>query len=310
MDALSSVLRTVYPRGRVFGRTELGGSWGMEIPPGPKAYFHVVIRGACRLRLSQSDVVIELQPGDLALLPHGIGHQLLDEHGSATVPLERFWREDPASHGSRVLRLGVGPVETELICGAFELGQPEDHPLIGLLPPYIIAPGEGGQTAPWLTATLQQLANEMMQTRPGAEILIARLLDVILVQAMRVWLETQPVERPSWLGALRDPDLGLVLGLMHESPDRPWTVATLAAEVAMSRSTFAQRFKALVGEPPLVYLAKWRLSMAAQWLRAERGSLLEIALRAGYRSEAAFSKAFKRRFGVSPMAYRRQWQAA
>lgn len=309
MDALSAVLRTVYPRGRVYCRTELGPPWGMEFPSGPKAYFHVVLRGVCRLRLGQSDVV-DLRPGDLALLPHGSGHRLLDGQGSAAVPLDRFWREEPASHGSRVLRLGVGPVETELICGAFELDQPEDHPLIALLPPCIVAPGEGGETAPWLSATLQQLANEMRQARPGAELLIARFLDVILVQTVRVWLETQPLERPSWLGALRDPDLGMVLGLMHGAPDRPWTVATLAAEVAMSRSVFAQRFKALVGEPPLVYLTNWRLSMAAQWLRTERGPVLEIALRAGYGSEAAFSKAFKRRFGLSPITYRRQWRAA
>jgi AraC-like DNA-binding protein len=306
MDALSAVLRTLYLRGRVYCRTELGPPWGMELPPGQKAYFHVVIRGSCRLRLGQSDVVIDLRPGDLALLPHGTGHRLLDGQGSAAVPLERFWREGPASHGSRVLRLGDGPVETELICGAFELEQAEDHPLIGLLPQYILAPGESGRTAPWLSATLQQLANEMIGARPGAEILIARLLDVILIQTVRVWLETQPIGRPSWLGALRDPDLGVVLGLMHEAPDRPWTVATLAAEAAMSRSVFAQRFKALVGEAPLVYLTKWRLSVAAQWLRTERSSLTELAARAGYRSEAAFSRAFKRRFGMSPLRYRQQ----
>jgi len=244
------------------------------------------------------------------LLPRGSGHWLLDGRGSAAIPLAQFWRDEPHHRGPRTLRLGEGPVEAVLLCGAFEIEQAEDHPLVALLPPYIHAPGEGGQTAPWLVATLRQLANEMADPRPGAETLIARLLDVILIQAVRVWLESQPVERPSWLGALRDPDLGAALGLMHSAPDRPWTVASLAAEVAMSRSAFAHRFSSLVGEPPLTYLASWRLSVAAQWLRTERASVSEIATRVGYGSEAAFSKAFKRRFGVSPLAYRQQARAA
>jgi AraC-like DNA-binding protein len=131
------------------------------------------------------------------------------------------------------------------------------------------------------------------------------LIDIILVQAVRVWVEEQPHDQGGWLGALRDPQVGTALGLIHREPQRNWSVSALAHEVAMSRSIFAAKFSSLVGEPPLTYLTHWRLWHASRLFAEENLSVGETALRVGYESEAAFSKAFKRHFGQSPLAYRR-----
>jgi len=135
--------------------------------------------------------------------------------------------------------------------------------------------------------------------------LIARLMDIIFVQAVRTWVEAQPHDQGGWLGALRDPQIGAALALIHREPSRDWSVSTLAHEVAMSRSIFAAKFNSLVGAPPLTYLTRWRLWQAARLLAEEKLSVGETALRVGYESEAAFSKAFKRQFGQPPLAYRR-----
>ncbi len=149
------------------------------------------------------------------------------------------------------------------------------------------------------------LAYEARHRRPGSETLIARLIDIILVQAVRAWVEEQPHDQGAWLGALRDPQIGVAIGLIHREPQRNWSVSALAREVGMSRSIFASKFSSLVGEPPLTYLTRWRLWQASRLLAEGGLSVGEAALRVGYESEAAFSKAFKRRFGQSPIAYRR-----
>jgi AraC-like DNA-binding protein len=131
------------------------------------------------------------------------------------------------------------------------------------------------------------------------------LIDIILVQAARVWVEEQPQDQGGWLGALRDPQIGVALGLIHREPQRNWSVSALAREVGMSRSIFAAKFSSLVGDPPLSYLTRWRLWQASKLLVEGNLSVAETAQRVGYESEAAFSKAFKRHFGQSPLAYRR-----
>jgi AraC-like DNA-binding protein len=131
------------------------------------------------------------------------------------------------------------------------------------------------------------------------------LIDIILLQAVRVWIEEQPQDRGGWLGALRDPHIGAALGLIHCEPQRKWSVSALAREVAMSRSIFAAKFTSLVGEPPLTHLTGWRLWQASRLLAEENLPVGEVALRVGYESEPAFSKAFKRHFGQPPLAYRR-----
>jgi AraC-like DNA-binding protein len=164
----------------------------------------------------------------------------------------------------------------------------------------------GSRSGEWLDPLLKLLASEAREPRQGSATVMSRLTDVIFVEALRVWLDAQPSGEGGWLGALRDPQIGRALARAHSEPQRDWSVAALAAEVGMSRSPFAARFKELVGEPPLAYLTRWRMELVAGLMRSGKPTLSDMAERVGYDSEAAFSKAFKRHFGLSPRAYRRK----
>jgi AraC-like DNA-binding protein len=151
---------------------------------------------------------------------------------------------------------------------------------------------------------------EDKELRPGGETVITRLADILVIQAIRSWIAQDPSAQTGWLGALRDKQVGRAITLIHRDPARAWTVASLAAEVAMSRSAFAARFTELVGEPPMHYVARWRMHVALASLREDGATLGELAMRLGYQSEAAFSRAFKRFIGVSPGSVRRNGDAA
>ena len=157
----------------------------------------------------------------------------------------------------------------------------------------------------WIASTLRFMAAEAREPRLGGETVITRLADILVIQAIRSWIEQDPAAQTGWLGALRDPQIGRAISLIHRDPARTWTVASLADEVAMSRSAFAARFAELVGEPPMHYVTRWRMHAAVTWLREDDATLGELALRLGYQSEAAFSRAFKRFMGLSPGAVRR-----
>jgi AraC-like DNA-binding protein len=157
----------------------------------------------------------------------------------------------------------------------------------------------------WMQGTLRLMAAEARELRPGGEAVITRLGDILVIQAIRSWIETDPAARTGWLGALQDRQIGRAISLIHRDPGRAWTVASLADEVAMSRSAFAARFTELVGEPAMQYVSRWRMHVAVDSLREEGATVAELADRLGYRSEAAFSRAFKRIVGASPGAVRR-----
>jgi transcriptional regulator GlxA family with amidase domain len=157
-----------------------------------------------------------------------------------------------------------------------------------------------------LRQMLDAMGSEALAPRPGGTTVMTRLADILVIHAVRSWLERSPEGRTGWVGALRDPQMGRALVLMHRQPEAAWTVASLAAGVHMSRSVFSERFTALVGMPPLLYLTRWRMHLATRWLRDERASLGQVANRLGYESEPSFSRAFKRHIGVAPGAIRRE----
>jgi AraC-like DNA-binding protein len=206
--------------------------------------------------------------------------------------------------GCALVEHGGGGTVSQFICGSFLFENAAGSPLLALLPPLIHVRRSESEPAEWLASTLQLLAYEARQTRPGAKAVISLLTEIIFVQAVRAWMEDQPAGEGGWLRALRDPQIGAALELIHRAPERSWSVAALAREVAMSRSPFAARFTALVGEPPLAYLTRWRMHRAARLLQSDHLTVSEIAELVGYESAAAFSKAFKRRFGVPPGAHR------
>jgi AraC-like DNA-binding protein len=175
-----------------------------------------------------------------------------------------------------------------------------------VLPPWIRVPRGESRANQWLSATVRFLEKETRDPSLGSETIITRLIDVIFVEAVRAWLKHQPQGAAGWLGALRDPPIGVALGLLHKTPEKQWTVPKLAAQVGMSRSPFAARFAELIGRSPMSYLKRWRLQLAAKLLLEQTLSLSEIAERVGYESTAAFSRMFKREFGAAPAQYRRK----
>jgi AraC-like DNA-binding protein len=180
--------------------------------------------------------------------------------------------------------------------------------LVGILPPMLYIQGSDEPRASWMQGVFRLMAAEARAFQPGGEAVITRLADVLVIQAIRAWIETAPAARTGWLGALQDPQIGQALTLIHRNPTRPWTVASLAHELAMSRSAFAARFTQLVDQPAMQYLTRWRMQLAQHALETEGTTVAELATRLGYQSEAAFARAFKRVMGVAPGAVKRSSQ--
>lgn len=266
--------------------------------------FHVVAAGRCWLAIEGAAPRL-LQPGDLALIPRGEGHRLLSEPGATADPLFDLPHEH-VSERYAVLRHGAGGEPASLICGAVRFDHPAAHSLLRLLPATIVIEGSDSSQSEWLHTTLRFMAAEARSLRPGGDTVITRLADILVIQAIRAWITQAPAAQTGWLGALRDRQIGRAIALIHRDPARPWTLATLAAEVAMSRSAFAARFSQLVGEPAMHYAARWRMHVALTRLKESDAPLADLAVRLGYQSEAAFSRAFKRVIGISPGAARLQ----
>jgi AraC-like DNA-binding protein len=302
-DPLGEALHLLRMSGTMYFHSQLGTPWGMTIPPiADCLWLHVVTSG--RALLSVGDDEHELRPGALTLVPHGAGHALRSEAGAA-VPSVIGLPHDVVTDRYAIIRAGgPGPVTT-MICAAVKFEHPAARTLAALLPPALHVEPSGSAQSEWLQSTLRLVTAEAAQQRPGGETVLTRLTDVLVVQAIRAWLDEDPAARSGWLGALRDPQIGRALTLVHRFPARDWTLATLAGEVAMSRSAFAARFTELVGEPAMQYLTRWRLHAALDWLD-EGATVAELAGRLGYRSEAAFSRAFKRVVGVAPATARRR----
>jgi AraC-like DNA-binding protein len=204
-----------------------------------------------------------------------------------------------------ILRHGGGGARATLICGAVRFDHPAAYQLVKLLPRIIRLEATAAPEADWIQSTLRLMAVEAKEPRPGGETVITRLADIIVIQAIRSWIQKDPAARTGWLGALQDKQIGRAISLIHREPARAWTVASLAGEAAMSRSAFAARFSELVGEPAMQYVTRWRMHVALSWLKEDATTLGEMATRLGYQSEAAFSRAFKRFVGVAPGAVRR-----
>jgi AraC-like DNA-binding protein len=303
LDVLTDVLETLRARAACYGRVHASAPWGVSIPGSVDAAFHVVIAGSCSL-LVEGEAPITLSGGDLVALPHGSAHALVDTVGSAPRRLDELLCKRE-SRGASHVRIGGEGADTTLVCGRIVLEDRANHPLLSALPKVITLRDEASRVIDWLEPTLSFLAAEAASTRPGAQTVVSRLADILFIQIVRGYLASVPRDETGWLSSLQDPQIGSALGAIHRSPERGWTVQTLAESVAMSRSAFASRFARLVGEPPLHYLTRWRMQKACSLLRDGRATLAEVAQSVGYDSEAAFSKAFKRAVGSAPGAYRR-----
>jgi AraC-like DNA-binding protein len=306
-DPLGEALHFLRLAGSFYCRSELTAPWGLHLPPEPGSmWFHVVNTGRCWLDVDGHEPR-QLQPGDFALVPHGEGHLLYSESGTPTPRFDEL-EYDYASDRYAILRQGGGQAPTSIVCGTVRFGHPAARSLVALLPRMIIidgAPGSQSPEADWMYSTLRLIAAEARELRPAGEAVITRLSDILVIQAIRSWITSDAVEQTGWLGALRDPRIGRAMSLVHRDPARPWSVASLAREITMSRSAFAARFTELVGEPVMRYVTRWRMQVALDLLHHDDLSVSELASRLGYDSEAAFSRAFKRTIGISPGTVRR-----
>jgi AraC-like DNA-binding protein len=304
-DIVSDLLRSVRVRSTIWCRSELRAPWGFGTDARGTAAFHVVTAGRCWLEVDGHDNQRRLNAGDLVVLPTGRRHWLRDDPATAAPGLERLLASHPLDQQHR-LRGGGGGPRTALLCGGFALEGGDAHPLLGALPPVIHVRGVRGRPLPWVAATLRLLSAETSATAPGSEAVVSRLADTLLAQALRLALGELDANDGAQARALRDPRIATAVQRIHGEPQRPWTVGGLAAEVGLSRSAFAGRFRELVGEPPMRYLIRARLAHAAALLHTTDVGLAVIARRTGYESEFSFSRAFKRAFGVAPGAYRGQ----
>lgn len=309
MDPLGEALHFLRMSGTSYCTSELTAPWGLQLPAVKGGLtFHVIASGKCWLEVAGAERR-QLQPGDLVLVPHGQGHRLSSGPGVPTPRIHDLPHEQ-VSERYKVLRHGGGGALTNLVCGSVRFDHPAAHRLVSVLPKVIQVQASQGRNGDWLRATLSFMAAEAREPRPGGETVITRLADILVIQAIRSWIEEDPAAQTGWLGALRDPHVGRAIVLVHQDPARSWTLSSMAREVGMSRSAFAARFTHLVGEPIMRYVARWRMHVAVDRLRQEGAAVGELAGWLGYRSEAAFSRAFKRFIGSPPGVVRRGSSAA
>src|SRR5262249_25807831 len=301
-DVLTTVLNALQFKGKVFCYRKFTGPWAIRIKPKDYAHFHYFERGQGWVRLEDTGAEISVMSGDLVIFPHGGAHLLRNNRKTKAVNVEELL----PCRDVFTLRHGGGGAETTTVCGAFTFENQIGNPILPLLPDLIHVPQEQIHSAVWLEPMLRLLAYEAQNPREGSGSIIGHLTGIIFVQAVRAWIELQPQGHGGWLGALRDKQISSALNLMHQKPNARWTIAKLASEVGMSRSPFATKFTVLVGEPPLAYLTKWRMNLAASYLRDDQISIREIAERVGYESQASFTNAFKRSFSLSPREYKDQ----
>lgn len=302
-DPLGEALHLLRMSGTFYCRSELTAPWALAMPAVQGCLsFHVVTAGRCLIEVGEESVL--LHPGDLALVPHGEGHKLSSDAGVQAPRLDEL-RHEHVSERYAILRHGGGGAATSLVCGAVRFDHPAAHHLVKVLPRVIYVESSASPEMEWMQSTLRFMAAEAKAMRPGGETVITRLADVLVIQAIRSWIERDPSAQTGWLGALQDAQIGRAISLIHREPARAWTVQALAEEVAMSRSAFAARFTELVGEPVMHYVARWRMHVAVTWLKEEDAGIADLAGRLGYQSEAAFSRAFKRFMGISPGSVRR-----
>ena len=302
-DPLGEALHFLRMDGAFYCRSELSAPFGATMPPlALYLWFHVVTSGELWLTTLDGESRL-LGPGDIALVCHGAGHDLVSVPGEPTVDITTI-EHQMISDRYEVMHLGGGGARTQVICAAVRFDHPAARNLIDALPEVIVLPTSASPGLERMQGTLALMAAEARSLSPGGEAVITRLADILVIQAIRAWIESDPGARTGWLGALHDPQIGGAIARIHQDPARDWTVAALADEFSMSRSSFSARFTALVGEPVMHYVTRWRMHVAVAALREEGATVAELAARLGYRSEAAFARAFKRVIGQPPGAIR------
>ncbi|WP_182509116.1 AraC family transcriptional regulator [Phyllobacterium sp. P30BS-XVII] len=302
MDALSEVLQDFRMNGVNYGRCELRHPWSFAFPQQQLLRFYFVSKGPCWIH-TEVQGWQELHDGDLVLLPQGIAHQLASAPDVVGDSLESCQVTKLGSNVSEVVREGTGAAST-LFCGSMALGACALNPLITLMPPIIKGCDVAGNdpiVGPLLAAMTVEAAHPQM----GSATILSRMADLLTARLIRCWVNCTGASTTGWLAAIRDPHIGRVLAAMHRDPGHNWTLENLAGLAGQSRTIFAERFSAVLGEGAARYLARLRMQLARELLGQSGMSVAEVATRLGYESEASFARAFKRITSVSPGVVRR-----
>jgi len=302
-DVLGDVLQSIHLHSTLYCRAKMGAPWGFRVSGREVASFHIVTGGSCWLTVEGMEEPVLLTEGDLVILPHGHAHTMTDHPKSPVTMLEDLKPKQPVAKNGIFYSMGQGAVTT-LVCGGLELEDYSTNPLYSILPAFIHMRSNDEYSFPWLQAIVELVRVEASVNRVEAETVITRLSELLFIQAVRAYIRTIGDRNVGWLGALKDPQIGQALALIQHQPGEAWTVGSLACRVSLSRSAFSAKFRQLVGEPPMQYITRVRLTKAAASLRTHPATLVEVATSVGYESEVAFSKAFKRYFGIAPGAYR------
>ncbi len=304
MDILNDILDTLDLNGALYFRTDFSAPWSVTVPIlETAARFHLVVQGQCTIALPNEPNIV-LNSGDLILIPRGQTHILSDSPVECAPPLETVL-EQAGYDGEGVLIIGEGDksASTQLICGHFTFRENADHPMLRALPDYLLLTASERAQNPWLDDILRLISRQMFSGHVGSDASVKRLSEVMFIEILRMAIEEQKDIKPILKG-FQDPHVSKALSLLHNAPSSHWTVKSLAKEVGMSRSSFADKFADLIGQGPMSYLSDWRLQKALFLLDESNISVQQVAEKIGYQSPAAFTRAFAGKFGLSPSQYR------
>jgi AraC-like DNA-binding protein len=315
MDAFSEILSGVTLTGAVFFTAEFSAPWGVSTPAskqmaarvapgaGHLMLYHLVVEGGAIIRLGEGES-LTLAPGDVVIFPHAAPHDM-SSGPTARPPFPNYGiNAKIQARDLSPLQAGGGGDISRLVCGYLTCDPYLSRPILEGLPAAFKVHIRSDSAGHWLESAIRHLVDESVSGRVGSDAMLAKLSEALFVDTLRRYVEGLPEQERGWLAGARDPVVGKSLSLLHRRLAHPWTIAGLAVEVGLSRSALVERFARYLAEPPMTYLARWRLQVAARALKQTSRGVAEIAADVGYESEAAFSRAFKREFGQPPGRYR------
>ena len=320
MDVLSEVLKVVKLQGAIFYNGEFSSPWSFCSPAsrtiapylapgaGHAIIYHLLTEGHASARLRDGER-IALSAGDLVIFPHGDPHIIENGPPTQTVDLTKELARIVAN-GLNIARFGGGGEVTKFICGFMACEPRLSQVFLSGLPPLFKVSIRNNPSGRWLENSIRFSVDQADASRAGGEAVLAKLSEVLFVETLRAYITQLPADQTGWLAGARDAEVGKTLALMHRSPARPWTIASLAKEAGLSRSVLAERFRRYLNESPMAYLTRWRLQLGAQMLGSTSYSVAQVASEVGYESEAAFNRAFKREFTVPPARFRSRSRSA
>jgi AraC-like DNA-binding protein len=320
MDVLSEVLKVVKLEGAIYYNAEFSAPWIFRAPPssvvvpyfspggGHVIIYHLLTEGKCQVSLEGGDR-IAMTAGEVVIFPHGDAHVMGNGRGAERVNIDRDLHQI-LGQGLKLARGGGGGEVTRFVCGYMSCDPQLSGALLAGLPSILKVNIRNDDAGLWLENSIRFSVGEANAARAGGEAVLSKLSEVLFVETLRRYIAQLPPEQTGWLAGARDTEIGKALALMHRYPAKPWTIATLAQEVGVSRSVLAARFRGYLGEPPMSYLTRWRLQIGARLLKSSSRSVAEIAAEVGYESEAAFNRAFKREFEAPPARFRLKSRAA